>query len=35
VPVEVQSENRRAMPWADYLHGVRLAAGARLGPGAA
>ena len=35
LPVEVQPENRRAMPWADYLHGVRLAAGARLGPGAA
>ena len=34
VPVEVQPENRRAMPWADYLHGVRLAAGARIGPGA-
>jgi len=35
LPVEVQPENRRAMPWADYLHGVRLAAGTRLGPGAA
>ena len=34
LPVEVQPENRRAMAWADYLHGVRLAAGARLGPGA-
>lgn len=34
LPVEVQPDNRRAMPWADYLRGVRLAAGARLGPGA-
>jgi len=31
LPVEVQPQNRRAMAWADYLHGARLAAGARLG----
>jgi methionyl-tRNA formyltransferase len=31
LPVEVQPENRRAMAWADYLHGARLAAGGRLG----
>jgi methionyl-tRNA formyltransferase len=33
LPAEVQPENRRAMAWADYLRGARLAAGARLGPG--
>jgi methionyl-tRNA formyltransferase len=27
VPVEVQPENRRAMPWTDYLRGARLRAG--------
>lgn len=31
LPVEVQPENRRAMPWADYLRGARLPAGARFG----
>ena len=31
LPVEVQPENRRAMPWADYLRGARLAVGARFG----
>jgi methionyl-tRNA formyltransferase len=30
-PVDVQPENRRAMAWADYLRGARLAEGARLG----
>ena len=29
-PVEVQPENRRAMAWADYLRGARLATGTRL-----
>ncbi|MBI2014266.1 MAG: methionyl-tRNA formyltransferase [Candidatus Rokubacteria bacterium] len=28
LPTEVQPENRRAMPWADYLRGARLAPGA-------
>jgi len=31
LPVEVQPENRRAMTWADYLRGARLAEGARFG----
>ena len=31
LPVEVQPENRRAMSWADYLRGARLAEGARFG----
>jgi len=30
LPLEVQPENRKAMPWADFLHGARLAAGARV-----
>ena len=30
VPTEVQPENRRPMPWADYLRGARLTAGARV-----
>ena len=30
LPSEVQPENRRAMPWAEYLRGARLAAGARF-----
>jgi methionyl-tRNA formyltransferase len=29
-PVEVQPENRRAMSWAEYLRGARLAEGTRL-----
>ncbi len=28
LPLEVQPENRKAMPWADFLRGARLAAGA-------
>ena len=32
LPTEVQPENRRAMPWADYLRGARLGAGARFTP---
>jgi len=30
VPALVQAENRRALPWAEYLRGARLAAGAVL-----
>ncbi|MBI3456422.1 MAG: methionyl-tRNA formyltransferase [Candidatus Rokubacteria bacterium] len=30
-PVEVQPENRRAMAWADFLHGARLGPGASFG----
>ena len=30
LPTEVQPENRRPMPWPDYLRGARLAPGARL-----
>jgi methionyl-tRNA formyltransferase len=30
IPVEVQPENRRPMPWADYLRGARLSPGARF-----
>ena len=30
-PVEVQPENRRAMPWATFLHGARLGPGVALG----
>jgi len=30
LPVEVQPDNRRAVAWADYVHGARLAPGARL-----
>jgi methionyl-tRNA formyltransferase len=30
-PLEVQPENRRAMPWAAYLRGARLGPGAQLG----
>ena len=30
LPVEVQPENRKAMPWADFLRGARLEPGARL-----
>jgi methionyl-tRNA formyltransferase len=35
VPVEVQPENRRAMPWQEYLRGARLEPGARFLPRAA
>lgn len=35
VPVEVQPENRRVMPWDEYLRGARLGPGARLLPGGA
>jgi methionyl-tRNA formyltransferase len=31
LPLEVQPENRRAMPWPDYLRGARLVEGARFG----
>ena len=31
LPLEVQPENRKAMRWADFLRGARLAAGARVG----
>lgn len=30
-PVEVQPENRRAMPWESFLHGARLGPGAAFG----
>ncbi|MEK7715530.1 MAG: methionyl-tRNA formyltransferase, partial [candidate division NC10 bacterium] len=30
LPLEVQPENRRPMPWPDYLRGARLAPGARF-----
>ncbi|HZP39055.1 MAG TPA: methionyl-tRNA formyltransferase [Methylomirabilota bacterium] len=30
LPVEVQPENRKTMPWADFLRGARLHAGARV-----
>ncbi|MCI0547291.1 MAG: methionyl-tRNA formyltransferase [Candidatus Rokubacteria bacterium] len=30
LPLEVQPESRRAMPWEDFLRGARLGAGARL-----
>jgi methionyl-tRNA formyltransferase len=30
VPTEVQPENRRPMPWADYLRGARFSAGASV-----
>jgi methionyl-tRNA formyltransferase len=30
LPLEVQPENRKAMPWADFLRGARLQAGARV-----
>jgi len=30
LPIEVQPENRKAMPWADFLRGARLQAGARV-----
>ena len=30
LPVEVQPENRNAMPWADFLRGARLQPGARV-----
>jgi methionyl-tRNA formyltransferase len=29
-PLEVQPENRKAMPWADFLRGARLSAGAAV-----
>jgi methionyl-tRNA formyltransferase len=32
LPTQVQAENRRAVGWAAYLRGARLAAGARFGP---
>jgi methionyl-tRNA formyltransferase len=35
LPVEVQPENRKAMPWEDFLRGARLRAGDRLGEVAA
>lgn len=31
LPLSVQPENRRAMPWADYLRGARFGPGARFG----
>lgn len=31
LPLEVQPENRRRMPWADFLHGAHLGPGDRLG----
>jgi methionyl-tRNA formyltransferase len=31
LPLEVQPENRKAMRWADFLRGARLAPGARVG----
>jgi methionyl-tRNA formyltransferase len=30
LPLEVQPDNRKAMPWADFLRGARLEAGARV-----
>ena len=30
LPIEVQPENRKAMPWADFLRGARLEPGARV-----
>ena len=30
LPLDVQPENRKAMPWADFLRGARLSAGARV-----
>jgi methionyl-tRNA formyltransferase len=30
LPLEVQLDNRKAMPWADFLRGARLQAGARV-----
>jgi len=30
LPLEVQPENRRAMPWEDFLRGARLGPGDRL-----
>ncbi len=30
LPIEVQPENRKAMPWADFLRGARLKPGARV-----
>jgi methionyl-tRNA formyltransferase len=30
LPLEVQPENRKAMPWSDFLRGARLEAGARV-----
>jgi methionyl-tRNA formyltransferase len=30
LPVEVQPENRKAMPWEDFLRGTRLGPGDRL-----
>jgi methionyl-tRNA formyltransferase len=30
LPLEVQAESKRRMPWAEYVRGARLAAGARL-----
>jgi methionyl-tRNA formyltransferase len=30
LPIEVQPENRKAMPWPDFLRGARLRAGARV-----
>ncbi len=32
LPLEVQPENRKPMPWDDWLRGARLAEGARFGP---
>jgi methionyl-tRNA formyltransferase len=32
LPLEVQPESRRALPWHDYLRGARLEAGRRLEP---
>jgi methionyl-tRNA formyltransferase len=30
LPIEVQPENRKSMPWEDFLRGARLRAGARI-----
>jgi len=30
LPLEVQPENRKAMPWEDFLRGARLGPGDRL-----
>ena len=30
LPIQVQPDNRKAMPWADFLRGARLEPGARV-----
>jgi len=30
LPIEVQPENRKSMPWEDFLRGARLPPGARV-----